>query len=208
MKLPDIVLASASPRRKQLLEQMGLTFRVKPVDADETLPDGVPPEEAASQLARRKAELATGFEPGALVIAADTLVAVGSRILGKPADDREAAGMLRMLRGRVHDVVTCVCVAWEGRIHSSCERTRVRFDLMTDADIDNYVSTGEPLDKAGAYGIQGRAGVFISGIEGCYYNVMGLPLAALKKLLEQALGEEGFRALISWRGETDRESGA
>jgi septum formation protein len=193
------VLASASPRRKQLLGQMGLAFRVKPVDADETLPDGAAPGRAAAMLARRKAEMAMLTEPEALVIAADTLVVVGGHILGKPADALNAAEMLRMLSGRAHDVVTCVCVAWKGRIYSASERTRVRFDSMTDGDIGNYVSTGEPLDKAGAYGIQGRAGVFISGIEGCYYNVMGLPLAALRKLLEQALGFDGYRALISWK---------
>jgi septum formation protein len=203
MRLPDIVLASASPRRKQLLEQMGLTFRVKPVDADETLPGGAAAEQAATLLARRKAEMAAEDEPEALVIAADTLVAVGGRILGKPADALQAAEMLRMLSGRAHDVVTCVCVAWQGKIHSASERTRVHFDTMADGDIGNYVSTGEPLDKAGAYGIQGRAGVFISGIEGCYYNVMGLPLAALRKLLEQALGCDGYRALITWKETID-----
>lgn len=201
----DVVLASASPRRQQLLGQMGLRFRVKPMDVDETLPKGASPEEAATELARLKARAATEGEPAALVITADTLVAVGGRILGKPADEDQAREMLRMLRGRMHEVATGVCVAWQGKLYSACEQTRVCFDDMTDEDIFNYVSTGEPLDKAGAYGIQGRAGVFISRIEGCYYNVMGLPLATLKKLLEQALGAEGFRALISWRGETDRE---
>jgi septum formation protein len=199
MNLPDIVLASGSPRRKQLLEQMGLSFRVKQTDADETLPEGAPPDEAATELARRKAAVAVEKEPKALVIAADTIVIVGGKILGKPADEREAAEMLKMLRGRTHEVATGVCVAWQGVYRTACECTDVTFDDMTDADIGHYVSTGEPLDKAGAYGIQGRAGVFISRIEGCWYNVMGLPLAALRNLLEQALGAEGFRALISWK---------
>jgi septum formation protein len=198
MRQPDIVLASASPRRRQLLTQMGFKFRVDPADVDETLPAGAAPEDAACELAERKARAAMEKEPKALVIAADTLVAVGGRILGKPADAREAGEMLRMLRGCAHEVATGVCVAWNGKLYSACERTRVRFDDMTDEDVEHYVSTGEPLDKAGAYGIQGRAGVFISRIEGCYYNVMGLPLAALRKLLEQALGPEGFRTLISW----------
>lgn len=199
MRRPDIVLASASPRRRQLLGQMGLRFRVKPADVDETLPEGMAFEDAACELAKRKARAAAEKEPKALIIAADTLVAVGGRILGKPADGREAAEMLKMLRGRMHEVATGVCVAWKGKYFSACERTSVLFDHMTDEDIGNYVSTGEPLDKAGAYGIQGRAGVFISRIEGCWYNVMGLPLATLRKLLEQALGTEGFRSLISWK---------
>lgn len=197
---PDIVLASASPRRRELLAQMGLKFRVEPADADETLPEDAQPAEAASLLARRKAEAAAAEWPKALVIAADTLVVVDGRILGKPADEREAAEMLRLLRAREHTVATGVCVAFNGLLHSACELTKVRFDFMTDGDIGNYVRTGEPMDKAGAYGIQGRAGVFISGIEGCWYNVMGLPLAALQKLLEQALGADGFRALIAWNG--------
>jgi septum formation protein len=207
MSLPDILLASSSPRRSQLLGQMGLCFRVKPMDADETLPEGASPEEAALVLARRKAWAAMECEPEALVIAADTLVVAAGRILGKPADSLEAAEMLRILRGCVHEVVTGVCVAWKGRLLTACERTSVSFDHMTDVDIDNYVSTGEPLDKAGAYGIQGRAGVFINRIEGCYYNVMGLPLATLKKLLEQALGENGFRLLISWNNDLNGERG-
>jgi septum formation protein len=169
------------------------------MDADETLPAGAASAEAALELARRKAIAAMETEPDTLVIAADTLVTIGGRILGKPVDSRDAAEMLGMLRGCVHEVVTGVCIAWKGKLYSACERTKVRFDSMTDEDIKQYISTGEPLDKAGAYGIQGRAGVFISRIEGCYYNVMGLPLATLRKLLEQALGSDGFRELISWR---------
>jgi septum formation protein len=195
---PEIVLASASPRRRELLAQMGVKFRVEPTDADETLPEGAAPARAAAELAGRKAAAAAAKWPDALVIAADTLVIVEGRILGKPADEREAAEMLRLLRGREHTVATGVCVAFLGRRFSACELTKVRFDSMTDGDIDNYVRTGEPMDKAGAYGIQGRAGVFISGIEGCWYNVMGLPLATLRKLLEQALGVDGFRSLIDW----------
>jgi septum formation protein len=198
MTLPEVVLASGSPRRRQLLGEMGIRFRVAPTEADETLPPGAPPEEAALVLAGRKAEAAAARDPGALVIAADTLVAVDGRILGKPRDGAEAVGMLKLLRGREHEVVTGLCVAYRGGFHRHCERTWVRFGGMTDREIEQYVSTGEPLDKAGAYGIQGRAGEFIAGIDGCYFNVMGLPKAALRRLLTDAVGEAGYGALAPW----------
>lgn len=194
--MPEVILASGSPRRKQLLEEMGLNFRVAPTDADETLPEGAAPSQAAEELARRKAAMAQRLAPDALIIAADTLVAVGGHILGKPVDEQDAVKMLGLLSGCHHEVVTGICVAWQGRLCSACEKTMVRFDELSGMDIMEYVSTGEPLDKAGAYGIQGKAGVFITGIEGCYFNVMGLPKAALKKLLVQAAGEAVYRALI------------
>lgn len=200
MTAPEIVLASGSPRRRQLLEEMGLRFRVAPTEADETIPDGVTPGEAAVLLAHKKADAAAGQWGDALVITADTLVAVGGRILGKPNDRAGAVEMLRLLRGCEHEVVTGICVAYRGRVYSHCERTWVRFDDMEDCDIEGYASSGEPMDKAGAYGIQGRAGEFISGINGCYFNVMGLPKAALRKLLIQAVGEAVYRAMAPWRG--------
>lgn len=193
--MPEVVLASGSPRRKQLLEEMGFAFRVSPTDADETLPQGASPAKAAEELARRKAAVAMERDRDALVITADTLVAVGGHILGKPADRREALEMLCKLRGREHEVVTGLCVAWQGVLVSAAERTLVRFDAMTDREMEEYVDTGEPFDKAGAYGIQGKAGVFINGIDGCYFNVMGLPKAALRKLLVRAAGEAVYREL-------------
>lgn len=200
MTVTEVVLASGSPRRRQLLEEMGLSFRVSPTEADETIPDGLTPGEAAVMLARKKADAAAALWGDALVIAADTLVAVGGRILGKPDDRAGAVEMLKLLRGREHEVVTGVCVAYRGRMYSHCERTWVRFDDMADSDIEGYADSGEPMDKAGAYGIQGRAGEFISGINGCYFNVMGLPKAALRKLLIQAVGETAYRAMAPWRG--------
>ncbi len=196
----QVILASASPRRSQLLGQMGLTFRVVPADADETLPSGMPPAQAVTLLAQRKAELVAAGQPDALVIAADTVVAVEGDILGKPADREEAAAMLRCLSGRQHEVLTGLCLAVDGRIHTAAERTLVCFDPWSEVDIASYVASGEPMDKAGAYGIQGLAGMFVSGIEGCYYNVMGLPLSALRRLLIGALGENEFRQLAPWPG--------
>lgn len=194
----QVILASASPRRRALLEQMGLRFAIVPSDADETLRPGLTPQNAAGELARRKAAVVAEKYPQALVIAADTLVAVDGALLGKPQDARDAADMLRRLSSREHEVVTGLCVAWQGRQHMACESTAVRFDALREEEIDRYIRTGEPLDKAGAYGIQGRAGVFVSDIRGCYYNVMGLPLARLKALLMEVLGTEQYDGLICW----------
>jgi septum formation protein len=198
MNKPDVVLASGSPRRKQLLEQMGIAFRVAPTEADETLPSNTLPHEAAEELARRKATHAMADWPKSVVVAADTLVAVDGRILGKPENRSHAVEMLKSLRGRDHEVVTGLCVAWKNHLYSAYERTIVCFNDISDDEIDRYVGTGEPMDKAGAYGIQGGAGVFTAGIHGCYYNVMGLPLAHLKALLCMALGENGYSALATW----------
>ncbi len=196
--MTQVVLASGSPRRRQLLELMGLSFRVSPTDADESLTDGEDPARSAQELARRKALAAAAHWPQAVVIAADTLVAVDGEPLGKPETPERAAAMLRRLSGREHEVLTGLCVAWRGSLRCTCERTLVRFEPLSDAEIDRYVRTGEPMDKAGAYGIQGRAGVFVSGIRGCYYNVMGLPLARLKALLTETLGPEDYDKLITW----------
>ena len=195
--MPEIILASGSPRRRQLLEQMGLTFRVAATDVDESIPHDMCPVEAAKMLARRKAMAAVQADDK-VIIAADTIVAVDNRILGKPADAADARAMLWMLSGQKHEVLTGLCVAHAGRIYTAVEQTEVHFEELDETDIEDYVRTGEPMDKAGGYGIQGRAGVFIHAIEGCYYNVMGLPLARLRSLLIQALGENGYRALLSW----------
>jgi len=173
MNVP-IVLASSSPRRKQLLELLGLTFEVVPADIDETWRNGEAPAVHAERLAREKA--ATVARPEALVVGADTIVVIGGEILGKPRDAGEARAMLRRLAGRDHEVFTAVAVAWQGKLASGTNRTAVHVRPLDDDTIAAYVATGEPLDKAGAYGIQGIGGGFISHVEGSRDNVMGLPL--------------------------------
>ena len=184
-----LILASASPRRRELLASLGLTFEVVPSDADETLePIALP--EAVAALALRKARAVAATRRGGLIVAADTIVVIDGRALGKPADRAEARAMLQTLRGRTHEVMTGVVVldAASGRHATETVISRVTMAAYSDAAIDAYVAGGEPLDKAGAYGIQGRAGRFISRIEGCYFNVVGLPLARL----QQALNELGW----------------
>lgn len=181
----EIVLASGSPRRRQLLEQIGLTgFRVLPSDADESLPDGIAPGEAVERLSARKgAAVAAQARPGALVIAADTVVALDGAILGKPRDGAEAEAMLAALSGRDHQVFTGVTLCQGDRILTQAEETQVTFRPLTGQEIRQYVSTGEPMDKAGAYGIQGLGGLLVEGIRGDYHNVMGLPICRLGRML-------------------------
>jgi nucleoside triphosphate pyrophosphatase len=180
MSLP-IVLASASPRRLQLLELLGLRPEVLPANIDETWSDGEPPAAHAARLAREKA--AAVDRPGAAVVGADTVVVVDGALLGKPADRAEARAMLRRLAGREHEVYTGVAARYAGREASGCERTTVRFRALDDATIAAYVETGEPMDKAGAYGIQGYGAVLVERIEGDYFTVMGLGLGLLVELL-------------------------
>jgi septum formation protein len=196
----DIVLASASPRRAQLLSQLGLRFTVHAPgggeDPDDVAPAGPAPGEdpiaaarrAARALAEAKAEAATALHPHAVIIGADTIVVADGRFLAKPADAAEAAAMLRTLSGRRHDVVTGVAVVRREpplRL-SDTARTTVWFRPLADDEIARYVASGEPLDKAGAYGIQGRAALFVERIEGDYFTVVGLPLALLGRLLARA----------------------
>jgi septum formation protein len=175
-----VVLASASPRRRELLTLLGLAFDVAPTDVDEAWRDGEPPAAHAERLARAKAE--AGRRPGAVVVAADTIVVVDGDILGKPRDGADAAAMLARLSGREHVVHTAIAVAWDGRMVSGVEATRVWFRRLDAATIAAYVATGEPLDKAGAYGIQGFGAVLVERIEGDYFTVMGLGLARLVDL--------------------------
>ena len=178
-----IVLASASPRRRQLLGLLGLVFDVAPGDVDETWRNGEAPASHAERLAREKAVLRA--RPGAIAIGADTIVVIDGAILGKPADAAEARAMLRRLSGREHEVFTAVAVALGARMVSGVVRTAVRFRALDDATIAAYVETGEPMDKAGAYGIQGYGAVLVERIEGDYFTVMGLGLGLLVDLLAQ-----------------------
>jgi septum formation protein len=179
------VLASASPRRAGLLRGAGYRFRVLHPQTDETLRPRETPERAAERLARDKAlDVAARVKAGR-VVAADTLVVVGGRVLGKPAGRRDAGRMLRMLSGRTHRVVTGVAVcgpAGTGMRSGRCV-TRVTFSRLTDADISWYVRSGEPMDKAGAYGIQGKASLLVERISGSYTNVVGLPMELVRRFL-------------------------
>lgn len=188
-----IVLASASPRRKQLLEQIGLRFEVDPSDYEEDIAPGSEPHEMAKRLSLGKARAAARKHRKALIIAADTFVVFGDRILGKPHSNAEAREMLRALNGQAHSVITGFTVldAESGKVVSKSVETKVRMRKLTLKEIDGYVRSKEPLDKAGGYAIQGRGAVLVERIEGDYFNVVGLPLSALG----DALREFGIKVL-------------
>ena len=179
----NVVLASASPRRRELLQKAGVEFTVKVSDADEHIEPDTPPHEAVMLLARQKAQAVAGTCPGDLVIGADTVVVFGGAILGKPTDKADAVRMLRMLSGQTHTVYTGVCLMCGNAAETFFEQTQVTFYPLTDNEIEAYVATGEPMDKAGAYGIQGRGCTLVQGICGDYFNVVGLPVAALCRRL-------------------------
>lgn len=182
----DIILASASPRRRELLERMGLSFTVRTADHDETMDPAADPEAEVRRVSCLKAEAVQALcGPDDLIIAADTIVVCEGRVLGKPTDESDAFRMLRLLSGRKHRVITGLCVLQGEQVSCVSEVTRLSFRPLTDAQIHAYIATKEPMDKAGAYGIQGLASMFIPGIEGDYYNVMGLPVCTLAQLLER-----------------------
>lgn len=182
---PALVLASGSPRRLALLRSLGLDPRVRPVDLDETPLAGEAPAAHVARLAEAKAA-AAGAAEGAVVLAADTIVVLDGDLLGKPADRADAAATLRSLSGRTHEVATGVCVLAPAGAATTVVRTAVTFRTLTDDEIAWYVATGEPLDKAGSYGIQGAAGAFVARIDGSPTNVVGLPLAETTTMLRAA----------------------
>lgn len=184
-----LILASASPRRRELLTRAGYTFEVFPADIPEDPLAEEEPVAYVTRLARQKAETVlrqfAGQDASAVaVLGADTTVTVDGEILAKPEDAADAARMLRLLSGRTHRVVTGVAVVTPDRTEVAAEVTAVKFVTLSEQEIAEYVATGEPMDKAGAYGIQGRAAKWIPRIEGCYFNVMGLPLALATAMLE------------------------
>lgn len=187
MSRPELVLASASPRRVELLALVGITpDRIDPADIDETPLKGETPPRLAARLAMGKAEAAAARSPDAVVLAADTVVAVGRRLLEKAADEAEAVRFLKLLSGRGHRVYTGVAVAAGGVVRQRVVETRVSFKVLSDAEIAAYVASGEWKGKAGGYGIQGRAGVFVTRLVGSYPAVMGLPLYETVNLLAGA----------------------
>lgn len=179
-----IILASQSPRRRELLERMGISpFDVIPAKGEERADPNLTPEQLVEELSRQKAAEITVGNPDALIIAADTVVAVDGTVLGKPHDRDDAVRMLQALSGREHTVYSGLTVCWQGRSVTQHEATAVRFRPLTQDDIDHYVSTGEPMDKAGSYGIQGYGCTLVEGISGDYYNVVGLPVCRLGRIL-------------------------
>ncbi|MEP7116368.1 MAG: Maf family protein [Acidobacteriota bacterium] len=181
---PLFVLASASPRRAELLGAAGFVFTVAPADIDETPLTGEPADRYVLRLAESKARAVAAGRPDQAVLAADTTVVVDGDILAKPLDAADAAAMLRRLQGRAHEVLTGVALVAPGFARVVLDTTRVTFAPMSEADIAVYVATGEPMDKAGAYGIQGWAARFVTRVDGSYSNVVGLPLAVVHSLFE------------------------
>ncbi len=180
-----MILASQSPRRFELLRMITEDFSVLPAMGDENIPEGTPPEQAVQLLAQQKAREIRTLTTTKTIIAADTVVAIDGKILGKPKDVKDAMDMLTLLSGRTHSVFTGVCVIdADGTEHVFAEETQVEFYDLEPAEIMEYVMTGEPMDKAGAYGIQERGALLVKRINGDYYNVMGLPIARLSRLLK------------------------
>lgn len=180
-----IVLASSSPRRRELLSEFGFDFEVSESRADESGADRLPPDAAVKELSLRKAVWVNERrgDDGSVILAADTLVYADGRLLGKPADEEDAFRMLSALSGSVHEVYTGFTLMCGGKRLTEAERTRVFFRPLDEDEIWEYIKTGEPMDKAGAYGIQGRGGLFVRRIEGDYYNVLGLPICKVYELL-------------------------
>ena len=183
-QIAHFILASASPRRIELLKELGWNFTVKPSDSEEVLICGESPEDTACRLAEMKASNVAEANPGEWVVGADTLVALGTTSLGKPKNDKEAFAMIAMLQGKTHRVITAVAViSPEGEKYVEYETTNVVFRPLSDEEIASYIALGESLDKAGAYAIQGRDMLLVERIDGCYFNVVGLPVQKLSVLL-------------------------
>jgi len=179
-----LVLASTSPRRREILTAAGFEFSVRAPQIPEEREPGESPVAYVRRLAEQKA-LAVPINPGEIILAADTTVVVADELLEKPRDASNAARMLALLSGRVHEVITGICLRSESRKIVDAEITRVRFATLSEAEIAWYVGTGEPMDKAGAYAIQGFASKFIERVDGCYFNVVGLPIALVYRRLKE-----------------------
>ena len=184
----NLILASASPRRKELLGLFGIPFEIRVADIDETMDPGKPPFEEVGRVSRAKA-MAVPRNEGETVIAADTIVVCEGRVLGKPRDEAEAKAMLRLLSGRDHQVMTGCTVLTDGKSETFTEVTDLHFRKIRETEIEKYVASGEPMDKAGAYGIQGGAALFCQRMAGDYYNVMGLPVCRLWETLQAVAPE-------------------
>jgi septum formation protein len=184
--MPSLILAYQSPRRRELLEQLGLEFRVQPADIDEQLRAGELPQPFVERLALEKARAVAGGHPDALVLGSDTIVVVDAHVLGKPRDREDALRMLTLLSGREHEVLSAVALVGPKAEAVSTQISRVRFRRLSDEEMNAYWASGEPQDKAGAYAIQGLGAIFIEHLAGSYSGVMGLPLFETTRLLREA----------------------
>jgi len=185
MSTARVILASASPRRRELLSLVGIPHIVEPADIDESYRDGEEAPQHAERLAREKAATIAARYPDAVVIAADTIVLIDGLVLGKPSDDADAERMLGMLSAQTHVVLTAVAVTYRGELRSGVESVRVTFRALTRERIRGYIATGEPMDKAGSYGIQGYGATLVERIDGDYFAVMGLALGRMIDLLAE-----------------------
>jgi septum formation protein len=181
--LPKLVLASGSPRRAEILNSVGWEFEKAVPDVDESVIDGESPEDYVQRLAAEKARAVSSSYPGRVILAADTTVVIDGQIIGKPIDLDDARLMISMLAGNWHEVLTGVAVCQNGTENIGLQSTRVKFVHMSDTEIDFLVAEGDPLDKAGAYAVQAQAALFIEGIEGDYWNVVGLPISLVYQLV-------------------------
>lgn len=183
-----VILASASPRRQELLKNIFPEFMVCPAQMEESVPEGLAVQDGPVYLATEKAKCVALDHPDDLVIGCDTVVVWGDEMLGKPADAADAYRMLQSLSGKTHQVITGCCLVYGGRIHSFSETTSVEFRNLTAAEMEAYIATGEPFDKAGAYGIQGKGGDLVAAVHGDFYNVVGLPVERLRREIEGFVG--------------------
>jgi septum formation protein len=195
MSAPRVILASQSPRRRELLTLIGIAHDVQPADIDEEYFAGEQPRAHAERLAREKAAVVALGSPDAIVIGSDTIVVVDSDVLGKPRNEAHAAEMLSRLSGRAHTVITAVAVQWRGVELSAVEEVGVTFHPITSVEISEYIATREPMDKAGAYGIQGFGATIVARVDGDYFAVMGLPLQRLVRLMAELGVRYRFGAL-------------
>jgi septum formation protein len=190
-----VVLASSSPRRRELLNLIGIAHEVRPANLDESMRPRETPRRHAERLARDKANAVAMRDPDLITIAADTIVVINRKVLGKPVDEEDAARMLAMLSGREHMVITAVAVSRGKKLRSAIEEVKVKFRRLREEEIEAYIATGEPMDKAGAYGIQGYGATIVERVEGDYFAVMGLPLVRLIGLMRDVGVQYRFGSL-------------
>src|SRR5690606_5376528 len=184
-ELPELILASGSPRRAEILGSVGWPFVKDVPDVDESERPGEEPADYVQRLAKEKAEVIAVRHPGRLVLGADTTVVIDDSIIGKPLDLDDARRMLKLLSASTHDVLTGVAIAGNGEVRVDCQRTSVKFSQMSEDEIEHLALRGDPLDKAGAYAVQAQAALFIEGIEGDYWNVVGLPVSMVYRLVRE-----------------------